>query len=51
MNLHYNHYVKIKGVNAPYSQEFAETMRPEGGGERGTAEACDLGFGTLMYTR
>ena len=47
----YNHYVKIKGVNAPYSQEFAETMRPEGGGERGTAEACDLGFGTLMYTR
>jgi hypothetical protein len=47
----YNHYVKIKGVKAPYSQEFAQKMRPEGGGHRGTAEADDLGFGTLMYTR
>ena len=47
----YNHYVKVKGIKAPYSQEFAEKMRPEGGGHRGTAEADDLGFGTLMYTR
>lgn len=46
----YNHYAKVLKANAPYSQEFATKMRPEGGGERGTAEACDLGFGTLMYT-
>jgi len=26
-------------------------MRPEGGGNRGGAEADDMGFGTLMYTR
>ena len=44
-------HVKVKGIKAPYSQEFAEKMRPEGGGHRGTAEADDLGFGTLMYTR
>ena len=46
----YNHYVKVKGMNAPYSQAFAEKERPEGYGERGTAEAGDLGFGTLLYT-
>ena len=33
-----------------YSQAFAEKERPEGYGERGTAEAGDLGFGTLLYT-
>ncbi|HJA54261.1 MAG TPA: alginate lyase family protein [Candidatus Bacteroides intestinigallinarum] len=49
----YNHYVKMKGVEAPYSTEFAEKVRPEGGmldfvgGGRGD----QLGFGTLMYTR
>ena len=42
----YNHYAKVKGMNAPYSQAFAEKERPEGYGERGTAEAGDLGFGT-----
>ncbi|MCS2682745.1 alginate lyase family protein [Bacteroides ovatus] len=46
----YNHYAKVKGMNAPYSQAFAEKERPEGYGERGTAEAGDLGFGTLLYT-
>jgi hypothetical protein len=40
----------VKGMNAPYSQAFAEKERPEGYGERGTAEAGDLGFGTLLYT-
>ena len=34
----YNHYAKVKGMNAPYSQAFAEKERPEGYGERGTAE-------------
>ena len=46
----YNHY-KVKGANPYYSREFARTMRPEGGGHRGTAESDDMGFGTLMYTR
>lgn len=46
----YNHYVKVKGLNAPYSQKFAEKERPEGYGDRGTAESGDLGFGTLLYT-
>ena len=32
------------------NQAFAEKERPEGYGERGTAEAGDLGFGTLLYT-
>lgn len=45
----YNHYAKVKGMNAPYSQAFAE-KELEGYGERGTAEAGDLGFGTLLYT-
>ena len=30
----YNHYAKVKGMNAPYSQAFAEKERPEGYGER-----------------
>lgn len=46
----YNHY-KLKGANPYYSRLFARSMRPEGGGHRGTAESDDLGFGTLMYTR
>lgn len=46
----YNHY-KLKGANPYYSREFARTMRPEGGGHRGSAESDDMGFGTLMYTR
>lgn len=46
----YNHY-KLKGANPYYSRAFARTMRPEGGGNRGGAEADDMGFGTLMYTR
>jgi len=46
----YNHY-KLKGANPYYSRAFARTMRPEGGGNRGSAESDDMGFGTLMYTR
>lgn len=44
----YNHYKKK--ANPYYSREFARTMRPEGGGNRGGAEPDDMGFGTLMYT-
>ena len=36
--------------NAILKEAFAEKERPEGYGERGTAEAGDLGFGTLLYT-
>ncbi|MBD8388946.1 alginate lyase family protein [Dysgonomonas sp. BGC7] len=46
----YNHYANIKGLDATYSQKFAEKQRPEGGGGQG-GEQDDLGFGTLMYTR
>lgn len=46
----YNHY-KVKGANPYYSRAFARTLRPEGGGHRGSAESDDMGFGTLMYTR
>jgi hypothetical protein len=50
----YNHYVKVKGLNAPYSQRFAEMLRPEGGGGHyGTNSGGfdQLGFGTLAFTR
>lgn len=49
----YNHYAKIKKVETPYSGDFAEKMRPEGGytdysmGGKGD----QFGFGTLMYSR
>jgi hypothetical protein len=49
----YNHYVKLKGLNAPYSQQFAEMLRPEGGGgDYGTTSGGfdQLGFGTLTFT-
>ena len=50
----YNHYVKLKGLNAPYSQQFAEMLRPEGGGgDYGTNSGGfdQLGFGTLTFTQ
>jgi hypothetical protein len=49
----YNHYVKVKGLYAPYSQQFAELVRPEGGGGHyGTNSGGfdQLGFGTLAFT-
>lgn len=49
----YNHYAKRKGLYAPYSQRFAEQLRPEGGGGHyGTSSGGfdQLGFGTLMFT-
>jgi hypothetical protein len=51
--LFYNHYAKVKGLNAPYSQRFAESLRPEGGGGQygSTSGGFDqLGFGTLAFT-
>jgi hypothetical protein len=49
----YNHYVKRKGLYAPFSQRFAEKVRPEGGaGHYGTNSGGfdQLGFGTLTFT-
>ena len=49
----YNHYVKVKGLHAPFTQQFAEQVRPEGGGgQYGTNSGGfdQLGFGTLAFT-
>ena len=51
--LFYNHYVKVKGLYAPYSQRFAETLRPEGGGgqyDTNSGGFDQLGFGTLAFS-
>jgi fibronectin type 3 domain-containing protein len=42
----YNHYVNIKGIAAPYSEERADALGPEGGSGNGD----QFGFGTLTYT-
>lgn len=43
----YNHYVNVTGIPAPYTQEVAEQIRPEG-----AAQGADHpGFGTLLYSR
>lgn len=50
----YNHYVKRKGLAAPWSQKFALAIQPEGGGGwYGTASGGydQLGYGTLAFTR
>jgi hypothetical protein len=48
----YNHYVKRKGLAAPYSRLFAEKGRPEGGGGNyGSVSGFDQpGYGTLTFT-
>lgn len=49
----YNHYSRRRGLAAPYSQRFAERVRPEGGGGHYGASSGgfdQLGFGTLMFT-
>jgi hypothetical protein len=51
--LFYNHYAKVKGLYAPYSQRFAEKIRPEGGGGQygpSSGGFDQLGFGTLAFT-
>jgi len=50
----YNHYVKVKGLKATWSQKFAEKVRPEGGGGNygpNSGGFDQLGFGTLMYSK
>jgi hypothetical protein len=44
----YNHYVKRQGLAAPFTQQAAEKLRPEGPGHPG---ADHPGYGTLFYTR
>ncbi|MBN2037011.1 MAG: alginate lyase family protein [Chitinispirillaceae bacterium] len=49
----YNHYARLKKVNAPWSKMFADSIRPEGGGgQYGTNSGGfdQLGFGTLAFT-
>jgi hypothetical protein len=50
----YNHYVNGQGIAAPYVTQFAELVRPEGGGGNygGNSGGYDqIGFGTLTATR
>ena len=49
-DLIYNHYVNLKGIAAPWSQQYAALVRPEGGGGNygSTSGGYDqLGFTTL----
>jgi hypothetical protein len=43
----YNHYVNQMGLNAPYVQQAAEKLRPEGPGNPG---ADHPGYGTLYFS-
>jgi len=50
----YNYYVKVRGETAPYMQQYASLVRPEGGGGDygpNSGGYDQLGFGTLMYSR
>lgn len=50
----YNHYVKRKGLTAPYTLMGVNTTQPEGGGGDygpNSGGFDQLGFGTLLYTR
>jgi hypothetical protein len=50
----YNHYVKRKGLTAPYTLMGVQTTQPEGGGGDygpNSGGFDQLGFGTLLYTR
>jgi hypothetical protein len=51
--LFYNHYAVLKGLSMPYTQKFAEKLRPEGGGGDygpNSGGFDQLGYGTLTYT-
>jgi regulation of enolase protein 1 (concanavalin A-like superfamily) len=43
----YNHYVNRRGISAPFTQQAAEKIRPEGAGPG----ADHPGFGTLLFSR
>ena len=50
----YNHYVKVANQPAPYIEQFAAKVRPEGGGGNygPNSDGYDhLGYGTLTFTR
>ena len=57
-DLLYNHYVKIEKVKAPYTQQYADLVRKDGGGADGGGGAYgttsggfdQLGYNTLMFT-
>lgn len=49
----YNHYVVLKGLNAPSVKAFAEKVRPEGGGGDygpNSGGFDQLGYGTLTFS-
>ncbi len=49
----YNHYAVLRGIAAPYSQRYAERVRPEGGGGDygpNSGGYDQLGYGTLTAT-
>ena len=49
----YNHYVNRRGLAAPYTQAYAELVRPEGGGGNygpNSGGYDHLGYGTLTFT-
>lgn len=51
--LFYNHYVVLKGLDAPYLTMAAKATRPEGGGGNygpNSGGFDQLGYGTLTYT-
>jgi len=43
----YNHYAQRTGITAPWTQQAAEKIRPEGA----IANADHPGFGTILFTR
>jgi hypothetical protein len=50
----YNHYVRRRGLVAPYTACYAQRVRPEGGGGDYGPDSGgydQLGFGTLTCTR
>lgn len=50
----YNHYVKLKGLKATWTDMGARSVRPEGGGGDygpNSGGYDQLGFGTLLYSR
>jgi hypothetical protein len=49
----YNHYVRRRGLHAPYCTQFAAAVRPEGGGGNygpNSGGYDQLGYGTLLYS-
>jgi hypothetical protein len=50
----YNHYVRRRGLHAPYTKAMAAKAHPEGGGGNygpNSGGFDQLGFGTLAFTR